>query len=57
MPKSMLAGKRPLPAHVAVYIFVIVPFLALVAAVPVAWGWGLTWIDLVLAAAFYVLTC
>src|SRR5262245_22501352 len=31
-----LGGKRPLPAHVAVYAFVIVPFLALLAAIPVA---------------------
>src|SRR5689334_12621130 len=56
-PKNMLAGKRPLPAHITVYLFVIVPFLALVTAVPLAWGWGLTWLDLALAAGFYVFTC
>src|SRR2546430_1829002 len=56
-PKSLLAGKRPVPAHVAVYAFVIVPFLALIAAVPMAWGWGLTWVDLILAAAWYTVTC
>lgn len=56
-PKSILAGKRPLPAHVTVYLFVIVPFAALLAAVPIAWGWGLSWLDLALAAGFYVLTC
>jgi stearoyl-CoA desaturase (delta-9 desaturase) len=39
-----------------VKLFVIVPFLALLAAVPVAWGWGLTWIDIVLAVFFYFLT-
>jgi hypothetical protein len=43
MPKSMPPGMRPLPAHIAVYIFVIVAFLAPVAAVPVSWGWGLAW--------------
>jgi stearoyl-CoA desaturase (delta-9 desaturase) len=53
----MLAAKRPLPAQVAVYAFVIVPFLALLAAVPFAWGWGLTWLDVALAAVFYTVTC
>ncbi|MEV4510556.1 acyl-CoA desaturase [Dactylosporangium sp. NPDC049525] len=53
----MLAAKRPLPAQVAVYAFVIVPFLALCAAVPFAWGWGLTWLDVALAAVFYTVTC
>jgi stearoyl-CoA desaturase (delta-9 desaturase) len=37
-------------------IMVVVPFLALVAAVPVAWGWGLSWLDITLAAAFYLVS-
>ena len=37
-------------------IFIAVPFLALVAAVPVAWGWGLRWHDVVIAIVFYVLS-
>ncbi|GAB3854826.1 acyl-CoA desaturase [Dactylosporangium cerinum] len=57
MALPMLAAKRPLPAQVAVYAFVTVPFLALVTAVPFAWGWGLTWLDAALAAAFYTATC
>src|SRR5947207_1041529 len=56
-PASLFAGRRPLPAHIAVYVFVVVPFLALVAAVPFAWGWGLTWVDVVLAACWYTFTC
>nr|BFE61374.1 acyl-CoA desaturase [Dactylosporangium thailandense] len=55
--KPLLGRKRPIPAHVAVYAFVIIPFLALLAAVPIAWGWGLAWLDVILAAAFYVVTC
>jgi stearoyl-CoA desaturase (Delta-9 desaturase) len=55
--QTLLAGKRPLPAHVAVYLFVIVPFLALLVAVPAVWGWGLTWLDVVLAAGWYTATC
>ena len=40
-----------------VYVIVIVPFLALIAAVPVAWGWGLTWLDVILAGGCYTVTC
>jgi stearoyl-CoA desaturase (Delta-9 desaturase) len=34
-------------------IFVFVPMLALAAAIPFAWGWGLNWHDVVIAAVFY----
>jgi stearoyl-CoA desaturase (delta-9 desaturase) len=40
--------------QVLVKIFVLIPFAALIAAVPIAWGWGLGWIDVALAAGFYV---
>jgi stearoyl-CoA desaturase (delta-9 desaturase) len=39
-----------------VAIFVGVPMLALIAAVPVAWGWGLGWHDVVIGLAFYLVT-
>jgi stearoyl-CoA desaturase (Delta-9 desaturase) len=39
--------------RVLVGVFVAVPLLALIAAVPLAWGWGLGWHDIVLAIAFY----
>jgi stearoyl-CoA desaturase (Delta-9 desaturase) len=42
--------------RVLVGVFVAVPFLALLAAVPLAWGWGLGWHDLVLAVTFYYLS-
>ena len=32
---------------------VVVPFLALLGAVPVAWGWGLSWVDVGIAVVFY----
>ena len=41
---------------IAVYVFVVVPLLALLAAVPVAWGWGLGWVDVALAAVFYMVS-
>ncbi len=39
-----------------VVVFVTVPFLALLAAVPVAWGWGLGWHDVVIAAVMYLVS-
>jgi stearoyl-CoA desaturase (Delta-9 desaturase) len=56
-PKELLAGKRKLAGHIGVYAFIIVPLLALVAVVPVAWGWGLGIVDLTLLVIFYTLTC
>ncbi len=42
--------------QLALYAFVLVPFLALLAAVPVAWGWGLGWTDVVLFVVFYAIS-
>src|SRR5215469_3550739 len=40
-------------ARILVGVFVAVPMLALVAAIPIAWGWGLGWHDVILAVVFY----
>jgi len=37
-------------------IFVIGPFLGLLAAVVLSWGWGFTWVELVMLVVMYVLT-
>jgi stearoyl-CoA desaturase (Delta-9 desaturase) len=42
--------------RVLVGVFVAVPLLALIAAVPLAWGRGLGWHDIVLAIAFYYIS-
>ncbi len=43
--------------RVLVGVFVAVPLLALIAAIPLAWGWGfLGWHDVVIALVFYYLT-
>ena len=42
--------------RITVFFFVLVPLLALVAAVPFAWGWGLTWVDVGIATAFYAVS-
>lgn len=54
--KPMFAGSKARGEQTALYIFVIVPFLALVAAIPVAWGWGIGWTDVALSVAFYVVS-
>ena len=55
-PQPVLDGTRGLPQQIGVYVFVVVPLLALIAAVPFAWGWGLGWSDVVIAAVFYVVS-
>ncbi|MFC7661059.1 fatty acid desaturase [Pseudonocardia benzenivorans] len=52
----MLAGRRPAGQAALVYGFTLLPMLALVAAVPLAWGWGLSWLDVGLAVGFYFLS-
>ena len=42
--------------RVALFLFIFVPFLALIAAVPIAWGWGLGISDIVIALVFYVIS-
>jgi stearoyl-CoA desaturase (delta-9 desaturase) len=37
-------------------VFLVVPFVAIIAAIPVAWGWGLTWRDAVIGVVMYVAT-
>jgi stearoyl-CoA desaturase (delta-9 desaturase) len=39
--------------RILVGVFVFVPTAALAAAIPFAWGWGLGWHDIVIAAVFY----
>ena len=36
-------------------LFVTVPFLAVLAAIPVAWGWGIGWTDVVLSVIFFAI--
>jgi stearoyl-CoA desaturase (delta-9 desaturase) len=55
-PKPTFEGTKRRGEQFALYTFVIVPFLAFVAAVPVAWGWGLGWTDLGLFLGFYIVS-
>ncbi|MFI7673959.1 acyl-CoA desaturase [Actinophytocola sp. NPDC049390] len=55
-PKPIISGRRSGAEHVTVQVFLILPLLALAAAVPFAWGWGLGWVDVGLAAGFYLVS-
>jgi stearoyl-CoA desaturase (delta-9 desaturase) len=65
-PPGVAGRSGPLPeidpeplgngARLLVAIFVGVPMLALIAAVPLAWGWGLGWHDIVIAVVFYTIS-
>jgi stearoyl-CoA desaturase (delta-9 desaturase) len=49
-------GTQSIGILITLWIFVLVPFAALVAAVPVAWGGWLGWTDVVIALFFYFLS-
>lgn len=42
--------------QVALTIFLVVPFAALIAAVPLAWGWGVSWRDLIITVVMYAIS-
>ncbi|AJC57902.1 MULTISPECIES: fatty acid desaturase [Streptomyces] len=58
LPSATLGGEqRRSLEQITLLLFITVPFLALVAAVPLAWGWGVSWLDLGLMTAMYYIGC
>src|ERR1044072_3793456 len=55
-PKPLLEGQRNFWQASLVYIFTLIPFAALIAAVPLLWGWGLGWLDVALGIFFFYLS-
>jgi stearoyl-CoA desaturase (delta-9 desaturase) len=55
-PKPLTDGKQPVGILIALWAFVIIPFAAVLVAAPVAWGWGLSWLDVAMGAVLYVVT-
>ncbi|MEU4247572.1 fatty acid desaturase [Amycolatopsis sp. NPDC026612] len=53
-PKPLISHRRGTGEMIVLKTFLLVPFVALLVAVPLVWGWGMSWVDLILAAAFYV---
>ncbi|MEY2245904.1 acyl-CoA desaturase [Streptomyces sp. BF23-18] len=58
LPAATLGGeKKGSLEQITLLLFIAVPFVALLAAVPLAWGRGLSWLDLGLLVFFYYLGC
>jgi len=55
-PKPVFEGTKRRGEQVALFLVVTIPFLAFLAAVPVAWGWGLGWTDVALFLPFYIVS-
>ncbi|MFK0245641.1 acyl-CoA desaturase [Amycolatopsis azurea] len=55
-PKPVTDGQRSSAVQLSVYLGVIFPLAALLAAVPFAWGWGLTWVDVGIFVVFYAIS-
>ncbi|MFJ6797811.1 acyl-CoA desaturase [Streptomyces sp. NPDC091268] len=57
-PSATLGGenKRSIE-QIALLFFITVPFMALLGAIPLAWGWGVSWLDLGLMVFMYFLAC
>ncbi|GAA3442323.1 acyl-CoA desaturase [Planomonospora venezuelensis] len=47
---------KTVPELITFGVIVATPIIALIAAVPFAWGWGLGWTDVAIAAVFYVVS-
>ena len=56
LPANALGKEKGVLEQVVLYVFVVVPFLALAPIVPAVWGWGLSWLDVGLAVGFYFVT-
>jgi stearoyl-CoA desaturase (delta-9 desaturase) len=54
--KPVLSGRQSVAELITIRTFLLVPFLALAAAVPVFWGWGVSWLDLAIGGAFFVVS-
>ena len=54
--KPAVDGQRGIGVQIAVYFGVLLPIAAVAVAVPFAWGWGLSWLDVGLFVFFYVVS-
>ncbi|WP_410811521.1 hypothetical protein [Micromonospora sp. 067-2] len=55
MPKPLIEGTQATGSLVLLWIFLLVPIAALIAAVPVAWGRGMSALDASMAVVGYVI--
>jgi stearoyl-CoA desaturase (delta-9 desaturase) len=54
-PKPITEAVQSTASLVMLWVFLVAPFVALIAAVPIAWGWGLSGLDATMAAVGYVI--
>ncbi|GIF01849.1 acyl-CoA desaturase [Paractinoplanes rishiriensis] len=54
-PNPLIEAAQSTGSLVVLWIFLLVPFAALIAAIPLAWGWGLSALDAVMAVIGYAL--
>lgn len=50
------ADRKTWVEQILLTVFLVLPFAALVTAIPLAWGWGLTWRDAVIATVMYAIS-
>jgi stearoyl-CoA desaturase (delta-9 desaturase) len=55
-PKPIFGEPASRAEIITIRAFLIIPFIALLAAVPLMWGWGVSWVDLTVAAVFYTVS-
>lgn len=55
-PKPLTEGSQSTGIIIALWAFVVIPFVAVIAAVPVAWGGWLTWTDAAIGAVCYLVS-
>jgi stearoyl-CoA desaturase (delta-9 desaturase) len=53
-PKPLTEGKQPAAILIGLWAFVVLPFVALLAAVPFAWGGWLGWTDVAIFVPLYL---
>jgi stearoyl-CoA desaturase (Delta-9 desaturase) len=54
-PKPIIEAPQSISALIVLWVFVVAPFVALIAAIPIAWGWGLSPLDAAMAVVGYVI--
>jgi stearoyl-CoA desaturase (delta-9 desaturase) len=55
-PKPVLSGRKTRAEQITIRAFLLIPFAVLAAAIPVFWGWGVSWVDLAIGAGFYTVS-
>lgn len=55
-PEPVFGDRQTRNETALIALFVVAPMIALFAAVPLAWGWGIGWVDIALAGVFYLVS-